>query len=74
MEDIGSKVQFLAKKVFFGYRPNLTKNQKKYRTVYAVGPEHTSERMDAYTHKSEFIGSFRSPKTTGESIIPVNTT
>ena len=43
------------------------KNQKKkYRTVKAVGPEHADGRTHAQTHESEFIGSFRSLKTSGE--------
>ena len=38
------------------------KIRKKYRTVKAVGPE----RTDGRTNGSEFIGSFRSLKTSGE--------
>ena len=40
----------------------MQKIRKKYRTVNAVGPE----RTDGRTHESEFIGSFRSLKTSGE--------
>ena len=40
----------------------MQKIKKKYRTVKAVGPERTYER----TYESEFIGSFRSLKTSGE--------
>ena len=42
------------------------KNKKKYRTVKAVGPERTYELTHARMHESEFIGSFRSLKTSGE--------
>ena len=44
----------------------MQKIRKKYRTVQAVGPEHTDRRTHARTHESEFIGSFRSLKTSGE--------
>ena len=40
----------------------MQKIKKKYRTVKAVGPERTDER----TYETEFIGSFRSLKTSGE--------
>ena len=40
----------------------MQKKEKKYRTVKAIGPEQTDVRM----HESEFIGSFRSLKTSGE--------
>ena len=43
----------------------MQKIRKKYQTVKAVGPELTYIR----THESEFIGSFRSLKTSGEPII-----
>ena len=48
----------------------MQKIRKKYRTVKAVGPERTYERTDVRTDvrtdESEFIGSFRSLKTSGE--------
>ena len=44
----------------------MQKIRKKYRTVKAVGPERTYERTDGRTYESEFIGSFRSLKTSGE--------
>ena len=44
----------------------MQKIQKKYRTVKAVGPEQTYVRTYARTYESEFIGSFRSLKTSGE--------
>ena len=40
----------------------MQKIRKKHRTVKAVGPE----RTDGRTYESEFIGSFRSLKTSGE--------
>ena len=49
------------------WRPNfMQKIRKKYQTVKAVGPERTNGRTDARTYESEFIGSFRSLKTSGE--------
>ena len=45
---------------------SLQKIRKKYRTVKAVGPERTDERTYGRTNGSEFIGSFRSLKTSGE--------
>ena len=42
------------------------KNKKKYRTAKAVGPERMDGRTDERTDESEFIGSFRSLKTSGE--------
>ena len=44
----------------------MQKIKKKYRTVKAVGPEPTNVRTYVRTYKSEFIGSFRSLKTSGE--------
>ena len=49
----------------------IQKIRKKYRTVKAVGPEpfaRTDGRTDVRTYESEFIGSFRSRKTSGEPI------
>ena len=50
----GSK-NFSTKKIFGGYLSHTetqlgAKNQKKYRTVKAVGPEHTHGRTHARTH------------------------
>ena len=47
----------------------MQKIRKKFWTVKAVGPE----RTDTYvrTYESEFIGSFRSLKTSGETINPL---
>ena len=47
----------------------MQKIRKKYWTVKAVGPERTYVRTDGRTYESEFIGSFRSLKTSGELII-----
>ena len=44
----------------------MQKIRKKYRTVKAVGPERTDERTYERTYESEFIGFFRSLKTSGE--------
>ena len=44
----------------------MQKFRKKYRTVKAVGPERTYGQTYGRMHKSEFIGSFRSLKTSGE--------
>ena len=44
----------------------MQKIKKKNRTVKAVGPEHTHGRTNGRTYESEFIGSFRSLKTSGE--------
>ena len=48
----------------------MQKIRKKYRTVKAVGPERTNVRTNVRTYErpyeSEFIGSFRSLKTSGE--------
>ena len=88
LEDIWSKLHFLAKKVFLVQnplqgqknfltkiflvvievvrRPNfMQKIRKKYRTP--VGPEQTYGQTLVQTHESEFIGSFRSLKTSGGS-------
>ena len=55
------------------WRPNfMQKIRKKGWTVKAVGPEltyvRTYVRTYGRTHESEFIGSFRSLKTSGEPI------
>ena len=47
----------------------MQKIRKKYQTVKAVGPELPHARTYARTYESEFIGSFRSLKTSGEPII-----
>ena len=44
------------------------KIRKRYRTVKAVGLERTDARTYVRTNESEFIGSFRSLKTSGEPI------
>ena len=44
----------------------MQKIRKKYQTVKAVGPELTHQRTHPRTDESEFIGSFRSLKTSGE--------
>ena len=44
----------------------MQKIKKKYRTVKAVGPERTDVQTNERTYESEFIGSFRSLKTSGE--------
>ena len=44
----------------------MQKIRKKYRTVKAVGPERTDGRTYVRTDESEFIGSFRSLRTSGE--------
>ena len=44
------------------------KNQKKYQAVKAVGPELTHVHTYVRTYESEFIGSFRSLKTSREPI------
>ena len=46
----------------------MQKIRKKYQTVKAVGPELTYVRTHGRTDESEFIGSFRSLKTSGEPI------
>ena len=64
----------MPEKIFGGHLSHMetqlhAKIEKKYRTVKAVGPERTYERTYVRTHKSEFIGSFRSLKTSGEPIM-----
>ena len=49
----------------------MQKIRKKYRTVKAVGPERTDGRTDGRTNESEFIGSFRSLKTSGKPKISI---
>ena len=44
----------------------MQKIRKKYQTVKAVGPELTYLPTYVPTDESEFIGSFRSLKTSGE--------
>ena len=44
----------------------MQKIRKKYQMVKAVGPDLTHARTYARTYESEFIGSFRSLKTSGE--------
>ena len=44
----------------------MQKIRKKYQMVKALGPELTYVRTHVRTHESEFIGSFRSLKTSGE--------
>ena len=82
LEDIGSKVHFLAKKVFLGTKTPLRGKfflTQFFFTGHRSGMETSckkSEKIsnslgcrtgtDGRTHKSEFIGSFRSLKTSGE--------
>ena len=64
-------------KIFGGHLSHMetqlhAKIKKKNRTVKAVGPEHTDERTNGRTYESEFIGSFRSLKTSKEPIKNIN--
>ena len=59
------------KKMFDGHLSHMetqlhAKIRKKYWTIKAVGPERTNGRTYERMHESEFLGSFRRLKTSGE--------